>query len=53
MYSYECIYCGDPLCPELCGEARAAQQKWVNSEEYKEMIENVRKSRSEDDTLHR
>ncbi|QVW04910.1 hypothetical protein 2018Mat002_0945 [Vibrio phage ICP1] len=40
MYKYECSYCGDPLCPELCPEAKAAHKRWVESDEFKSLIEN-------------
>lgn len=29
MYKYYCEYCGDPLCPELCDGAQAAQAAWL------------------------
>lgn len=32
---YECDYCDNALCPEECGEAKAAQRKWLDSEEFK------------------
>ncbi len=37
MYKYECDYCGDPSCPELCPDAKTAHDKWVNSDEFKEL----------------
>ena len=40
MYKYECSHCGDPLCPELCSEAKASHKRWVESDEFKTLIEN-------------
>ena len=31
MYKYECSYCEDPLCPEICPEAVTAYQKFIDN----------------------
>tara|TARA_B100001105_G_C22367878_1_gene433523 strand:+ start:1251 stop:1454 length:204 start_codon:yes stop_codon:yes gene_type:complete len=40
MSKYGCDYCEEPLCPELCDEAKAAHNNWVNSEEFKKLQES-------------
>lgn len=40
MYKYECDYCGDPLCPELCPESKQSKttvwrQKCGYADKYK------------------
>lgn len=37
---YECNYCGDPLCPEICGKGKQTTQEWVDSEEYQKLLED-------------
>ncbi|AUR89218.1 hypothetical protein NVP1121O_190 [Vibrio phage 1.121.O._10N.286.46.C4] len=44
MYSYECSHCGDPLCPEVCSEATIARQTWLESEEFKKLQRERRRS---------
>lgn len=43
MIKYECDYCGDPLCPELCPPARAARAKFL---EERERLDEERKKMS-------
>lgn len=39
-YSYECDYCGDPLCPEICPAGMQAQREWLNSDKFKGLCNN-------------
>ena len=41
MHKYECSYCGEPLCPELCPEAKAAHKQWVGSDEFKTLMQDT------------
>jgi len=36
--SYECEYCGDALCPEICPKAKAAYQKHIKDKDDKKDI---------------
>lgn len=37
---YECEYCGNVLCPEVCVEGKRATQEWVESEDYYKLLED-------------